>query len=120
MALIIAIIDDDKDIRDAISFLLESYEWDVSAFSTCNEFFTGLTNGHKPDCAIIDLHLPDMNGVEVMEELLCRDLEIPIIILSVIEDDPLVVRAKELAAAVLNKPIISNKLVKTINNLFFD
>ena len=118
MDLIIAIVDDDEDIRDATTVLMETCEWEVSTYASSDEFFTDLTNGHKPDCAVLDLHLPVMNGVEIMEELSYRNYDIPVFVMSVLADDPLVNHASKLGAIVLHKPAISEKLIETIHCLF--
>ena len=118
MDLTIAIVADDEDIRDATTTLMESYEWKVVTYESSNKFFTELKNEHHPDCAVIDLQLPEMNGVEFIEELFCCKLKIPIIVMSVFSDDPLVIHARELGAIVLHKPLISEQLIETIHNLF--
>ena len=59
MELVIAVIDGDEAIRVAVTLLLKSYQCSVSTIPMGNEFFSDLTNGHKPDCAIIDFHLQE-------------------------------------------------------------
>lgn len=118
MNLLITIVDDDEDVRGAIALLMKLYEWDVTEYDSSSAFLTDIMDGHRPDCAVIDLHMPEMNGVEIMESLSCQKLEIPIIILSVFEDDPLVNDANDLGAAVLQKPNIAEKLIETIHETF--
>ena len=118
MDLLITIVDDDEDVRDAIALLIKLYEWDVMDYDSSSAFLTDLMDGHCPDCAIIDLHMPEMNGVEIMETLSCQKLEIPIIILSVLEDHALVNDANNLGATVLQKPNIAEDLIETIHDIF--
>ena len=118
MNLLITIVDDDEDLRDAIALLMKLYEWDVTEYDSSSAFLTEIMDGHRPDCAVIDLHMPEMSGVEIMETLSCQKLEIPVIILSVLKDHPLVNDANDLGATVLQKPNIAEKLIETIHEIF--
>lgn len=117
MELFVTIVDDDEDVRDAVALLMRLYDWKVSEYDSSSAFLTDLMDGHHPDCVVIDLHMPEMNGVEIMEELSCKKFEIPIIILSVLPDDPLLNDAYELGAVVLQKPNIADELIETIHDI---
>ena len=118
MDFIIAVVDDDEDVRDSTAILMESYEWDIRLYESSTEFLTDVANGNEPDCALIDLHLPKINGVEVMEEQYSQNIQIPIIIMTVLVDHQLVSRAEDLGATILHKPAISQKLIETIQDIF--
>ena len=118
MNFIIAVVDDDEDVRDSTAILMEQYEWNIRLYESSTEFLTDVTNGKEPDCALIDLHLPKINGVEVIEELHNQNIQIPIIIMTVLTDHHLVSRAHDLGATVLHKPAISEKLIETIHDFF--
>lgn len=77
----ILIVDDEKSIRKFLSVSLISYGYNVSEAINGREGIKAIRN-FRPDVIILDLGLPDMDGIEVIEEI--REFSrIPIIILSV-------------------------------------
>lgn len=79
----IFIVEDDQDIRELIGFLLESHDFKVETFPTAEDFQNAIVN-HNPDLILLDIMLPDGNGVEI-----CRNLkntetttQIPILLMS--------------------------------------
>jgi FixJ family two-component response regulator len=75
------VVDDDADVRRAIGRLLRSASYDVRLFSSSAEFLTA----HDPElagCAILDLAMPDMSGLEVQATLAVSGCIRPIIFLS--------------------------------------
>lgn len=79
------IIEDDPDIRDVIAFLLEEEGHEVRLFENATRFMAALTEPEKPDLFLMDVMLPDGNGLELCEEVVKKDdllRNIPIIIMS--------------------------------------
>jgi two-component system alkaline phosphatase synthesis response regulator PhoP len=83
MAKLIHIVEDDEDIRFIVEYLLRDENYDVESFGGAKEFIKGI-QGDKPDLIILDVMLPDGNGIAI-----CRDLKtssetqhIPVIIMS--------------------------------------
>ncbi|MFV8226768.1 response regulator transcription factor [Christiangramia aquimixticola] len=79
----IFLVEDDHGLRDLISFLLEDKEYDVEAFPNATSFEKRINN-EQPDLILLDIMLPDGNGVE-----LCKNLknsqdknEVPIVLMS--------------------------------------
>jgi FixJ family two-component response regulator len=60
----IAVVDDEEPIRKAMRRLLSSAGMDVETFPSGAEFLASLS-GRNPDCVVLDLHMPIMNGFEV-------------------------------------------------------
>ena len=115
---LIAFIDSDKDVRDATSELMESYGLEAKTYASRTELLVDLDNGRTPDCIVLDLHLPDINGIDLMQELLSHKIHIPVIILSADVTGPLAVQALELGAVkVLQKPAISEELLEKIHDI---
>ena len=77
----ILIVDDEKPIRKFLSISLSSYGYHVSEAINGREAIDAITS-FRPDAIILDLGLPDMDGVEVIEEIR-KNSQTPIIILSV-------------------------------------
>jgi len=115
---LIAFIDDDKDVRDASAMLMESYGLGVKTYASRATFIADLDNGRNPDVIVLDLHLPNINGIDLMQELLNRKIHTPVIILSADVTHPLAVQALELGAVkVLQKPAISKELLEKIHEI---
>ena len=102
---LIAIVDDDEPVRRALSRLLKASGFKVQASSSGRAFLDSLREAH-PDCVVLDLQMPDLNGVDVLKELRSRGLHLPVIIITAYDEPS--VRANCLAAGAsgyLSKPI---------------
>jgi FixJ family two-component response regulator len=111
---LIAVIDDDDSIRKALSRLLRVSEFRVECFSS-GQAFLASSRDSRPDCVILDLHMPEVNGLELLRELRVDGLHVPVIIITA-HDEPLI-RARCLAAgafAYLDKPIDKAVLLNAI------
>lgn len=79
----IFIVEDDQDIRELIEFLLISEQYEVKSFPTAGEFKTGIDD-QSPDLILMDIMLPDGNGLEMSRDL-CENVDknhIPILLMS--------------------------------------
>jgi FixJ family two-component response regulator len=102
---LIAVVDDDEPVRKALSRLLRICKYRVRSFASGGEFLDSLRESH-PDCLVLDLQMPEINGLELLKELRARGLSVPVIIITA-HDEP-TVRASCLAAGAskyLCKPI---------------
>jgi FixJ family two-component response regulator len=107
-------VDDDGAIRKALSRLLQASEFRVESFSSGGAFLDSLEESH-PDCVLLDLHMPDVGGLDVLRELHARGSDVPVIIITA-HDDP-AARASCLAigaAAYLSKPLDGGVLQRAI------
>ena len=78
---IVYLIDDELDVRESMITLIQSKGLYVKAFDSAQAFL----NSYMPDipgCLVLDLKMPLMNGLELQEELVARDNNIPIIFIS--------------------------------------
>ena len=109
----IFIVDDDRRVREALCSLLESAGFRTAAFESAADFF----NFEKPDCPsclILDLELPDINGLEVQQQLSGTDGP-PIVFVTGHGDVPSSVRAmKSGAVEFLLKPVRKQELLRAI------
>lgn len=107
MALSIAVVDINEDIRDAILELMESYSWDARTYESGNKFLTELRDGQEPDCVVIDIHLPEMNGIEVLKELSSQNLKLSTIVTTTLQaNHPLIDYAHMLGASVVHGELV--------------
>ena len=86
------VLDDDVSVREAVGGLIRSAGLNVRTFASAREFLAGLRK-ERPNCLVLDIQLPDINGFELQQELATKDIQIPIIFLTGHGDIPLSVRA---------------------------
>src|SRR5882672_34478 len=77
----IAIIDDDESVRRAIRRLFVSSGLCEETFATGRDFLDSLPDS-RPDCIVLDLQMPGLNGVEVLNALARAGLRVPAIIVT--------------------------------------
>ncbi len=110
------IVDDDQAIRSAITLLAYSMGWQARPYASASEFLANYQRS-KSDCLVLDLRMPGMNGVELLEELGNRGIAIPTVVITAQKDDTLVSRAQTAGASVvLTKPFRNQRLVEHIIN----
>jgi len=110
----IAVVDDDEAILDAMRLVLEGQNWDIQTYTTGEEFLADMSN-HKPECVVLDPHLPGLSGAEVARSVAQANAGIPIIGLTAQPGSPLAVEVVGAGAwAMLTKPVTSEELVDYI------
>jgi two-component system response regulator FixJ len=75
------LVDDDECVRIALTALLDSLGWDAHAYSGGREFLREF-NDAPGNCVLLDLHMPDQNGAEVLAALRARGSRVPVIIMT--------------------------------------
>lgn len=110
----IAVIDDEEAVRKALRRLLHSAGFAVETFGGGEEFLASLTR-RQPDCAVLDLHMPDVSGFDVLERLAAAGTRLPVIVIT--GGDSPGAEARVLgsgASACLRKPISDRLLLAAI------
>ncbi len=108
------IVDDDEAVRAAITLLAYSMGWSAQPYASAPEFLEKF-HGSDNDCLIVDLRMPGMNGIELLEELGKRGMRIPTVMITAQRDDKLVGRARSAGASiVLSKPFRNQSLIEHI------
>jgi FixJ family two-component response regulator len=77
----IAIVDDDVPVLKALERLLRGRGFEVCTYRSAPEFLDGLPAA-RPDCLIVDLHMPEMTGLELHQNLAQRNIRIPTIVIT--------------------------------------
>ena len=99
----IFILDDDAGVRDSLRLLLECEGLETREFASCPEFLDA--DGAESDCLILDVHLPGMSGIELLETMRRRGDMLPVIVISGRIDAMTRNRARAAGAlAVVEKP----------------
>jgi CheY-like chemotaxis protein len=113
-ARVIAVVDDDQGFRDALQLFLRTFAFQVDAFASGQEFLRS-SRLDAVGCVILDLAMPEMNGLEVQKQLAARGLQIPIVFVTAHRDEYLGQRASAAGAlAVLRKPVDHEQLVRLV------
>jgi len=68
---LIAVLDDEPQFCKAVARLLKTHAFDVVTFTRGEEFLAECTS-QSPDCLLLDLHMPDLSGFEVLERIAAR------------------------------------------------
>lgn len=112
----IYVIDDDAVVRDALALLLEQDVFSVETFASATDFLAVCESAAGPrNCAIVDLRMPGMDGLQLQEALTQRGIRLPIVFLSGHGDIPTSVRAiKAGAVNFLTKPVTGAALRESI------
>ena len=79
----ILIIDDDIGIRHLLSESLENEGYETTALVTAEEGVKYLSK-YEPDLILLDLNLPGMHGLEFLEKIFAENINIPVVVLSLI------------------------------------
>ena len=108
------VVDDDDAVRDSLKTLLELHSFAVETFETCQDFLN--SDAENALCLVLDIHLPGMNGFELMETMNRMKRIVPTILVTARSDNVIRDRARALGAvALLEKPIDFNDLMAAID-----
>lgn len=108
------VVDDDVSVRESLEALLSFAGWRVSAFASAHAFLE-YPRALGPGCLVLDVSLPDLNGLELQERLAQDRSELPVIFITGHGDVPMSVRAMKAGAIeFLTKPIDNEALLNAI------
>ena len=111
---VIFLIDDDPSVLKTLPRALVPHGLEVEAFASAKEFLEKYDNEHG--CLILDLSLPEINGLELQEELKRQECEIPIIFITGNGGIPESVKALRAGAVdFLEKPFRTERLIESID-----
>ncbi len=111
---IVFVVDDDVSVRESLELLIRSTGWQVQTFRSAREFLAH-SRSTVPCCLILDVSLPDLNGLELQRQISDDRAELPIIFITGHGDIPMTVRAMKAGAVeFLTKPFNDDVLLKAI------
>jgi FixJ family two-component response regulator len=111
---VIAIIDDDSVLRDALGNMLSSLGFRTELYASAEEFIR-MARKTEASCLVIDIQLGDISGVELGRHLSANGFTFPIIFITGSQDETLRRQAMDLGAvAYLHKPFPAYRLVEAI------
>ena len=112
------VVDDDRDVRRSISFMLGASGFQSRPFGSGADLLDSLAE-LQPGCVLLDIRMPEMDGFQVMSALSERQIEWPAIVMTGHGEVPVAVRAMKLGAVdFLEKPFEEGVLVGSLDRAF--
>jgi FixJ family two-component response regulator len=110
----IAVVDDEAPVRTMLRRLLRLADYEVAAFG-CGEDFIASLATHRPDCVVLDVHMPGLTGFDVQSRMRAAGIHVPIVFITA-SDELALDRAALDAGAVrlLRKPFSSDELLDAV------
>ncbi len=111
---IVHVVDDDASMRGALEGLFDSVGLDAHTYATARDFLAaGLAD--KPGCIVIDIRLPDMNGLDFQAQLVDIGVRLPVVMMTGYGDITMSVRAmKRGAVDFLSKPFHDQDMLDAV------
>lgn len=110
----ITVVDDDDMVRDSLRALLEAHRFQVRDFESARRYLD-TRDGFARGCLLVDMHMPEMNGLELLESLRTVGDTTPVVLYTGRNDPALEARALAAGAtAVLDKPVTYKTLLAAI------
>jgi FixJ family two-component response regulator len=113
---IVFVVDDDASVREALERLVRSAGLRVEAFASAEEFLT-CPRADAPSCLLLDVQLPNLNGLDLQRRMVDAKAEIPIVFITGHGDIPTTVRAMKAGAVeFLTKPLVEGDVLESIRH----
>ncbi|MGA7694646.1 MAG: response regulator [Candidatus Sulfotelmatobacter sp.] len=111
---IVFIVDDDVSVRESLELLVRCEDWQPETFASAQEFLD-YPRVHVPNCLVLDVSLPGLNGLELQRRIAVERTEMPIIFITGHGDVPMTVQAMKAGAVeFLTKPLNDDVLLTAI------
>jgi FixJ family two-component response regulator len=111
---IVFVVDDDISVRESLEALIRCAGWRTETFSSAREFLDR-PRVPAPGCLILDVTLPDLNGLELQKRVAADGFDMPVIFITGYDDVSMTVQAMKAGAVeVLTKPFGDDALLGAI------
>jgi FixJ family two-component response regulator len=112
---VVFVVDDDISVRESLELLIRNEGWDPLLFESARDFLAR-SSTTAPSCLILDLHLPDLNGLDLQRQI-SSETSTPIIFITGFGDVPTSVKAMKAGAAeFLTKPFDDTVMIGAISS----
>ncbi len=113
---IVFVVDDDVSVRESLELLISCAGWQPQTFASAREFLSR-PRVLAPSCLVLDVTLPDLNGLDLQKRIAVDRADIPIIFITGFGDVPMTVQAMKAGAVeFLTKPFRDDVLLSAIRN----
>src|SRR5262245_5682858 len=110
---VVFVVDDDVSVRESMASLIRCAGWEPETFASAEEFLAR-ARSPIPSCLVLDLALPDLNGLDLQKRIVDRT-DMPIIFITGYGDVPTTVQAMKAGAVeFLTKPFGDDELLGAI------
>jgi len=111
---VVFVVDDDVSVRESLELMIQCAGWQAETFASAQEFLA-----HRrvlvPSCLVLDVSLPDLNGLDLQKRIAVDRIEMPIIFITGLGDVPMTVQAMKAGAVeFLTKPFSDEVLLTAI------
>lgn len=113
---VVFVVDDDLSVRESLEMLIAAAGWRSAIFDSADAFLTAPPPS-TPSCLLLDVNMPDLNGLDLQGMVASSSNRMPIIFISGYRDVPATVRALKAGAMdFLTKPLNSTELLEAIRS----
>ena len=113
---IVFVVDDDVSVRESLDLMIRWAGWQSKTFASAQEFLSH-PRAQVPSCLILDVNLPDLNGLDLQKRVAGERMDMPIIFITGYGDVPVSVRAMKAGAVeFLTKPFSDEVILDAIRN----
>jgi FixJ family two-component response regulator len=110
------VVDDDISVRESLELLIRCAGWRPETFASAHAFLAR-PRLRAPSCLILDMSLPDLNGLELQQRVAAERIDMPIIFITGHGDVPMTVQAMKAGAIeFLTKPFDDEALLRAIRD----
>lgn len=111
------IVDDEPAILNSLRVLLQSPNWHIKTFSSAREFLDAY-DGRRPACLVLDVRMPEMDGLELQEQLERDEAGLPIIMITGHSDVDVAVKSMKAGAVdFFEKPFDGEALLRSVRGV---
>ena len=113
---IVFVVDDDVSVRESLELLIDSAGWQAETFASAEEFLAH-PRVLAPSCLVLDVTLPDLNGLDLQKRIAADRIDMPIIFITGHGDVPMTVQAMKAGAVeFFTKPLDDDILLSAIRH----
>jgi len=113
---IVFVVDDDVSVRESLELLIGCAGWQAETFASAQEFLAR-PRVFAPSCLVLDVGLPDLNGLDLQKRIAGDRMDMPIIFITGCGDVPMTVQAMKAGAVeFLTKPFSDDVLLSAIRH----
>jgi two-component system response regulator FixJ len=111
---VVIVVDDDEAVRESLRFLLDTAGYDAVTFDSAQDYLDHV-DGQPAACLVLDQHMPQATGLELLAVLHQRGLDLPTALITGSLSADIVRQATALGAAqVLEKPLVDDALLRFV------
>src|SRR5436309_732024 len=94
---VVFVVDDDVSVRESLESLIRCEGWQAETFGSARAFLAHPRDA-RPSCLVLDVSLPDLNGLDLQARVAAERADVPIIFITGHGDVPMTVRAMKAGA----------------------